>query len=522
MSVCLRRRDFIRLAGAAAASGYIRSARRASARTFYAPLKAGRPNVLMIIVDDLRPELGCYGVGLIQTPNIDRLAAEGMAFTRAYCAQGICNPSRVSILTGLRPDSHHVCDNETHFRRFLPGIMTLPQAFGSHGYLNAGIGKVFHGTLPDPPSWIRFSLPREDTPVYMLKETRARQARREDLARKQGYSQSWINAYLRGPSTEASETADSEHWDGALAEIGIAMLKDLKKSQPFFLGVGFTKPHLPFVAPKRYWDLYRPEDIPLAVNERLPRGAPLFAINNLTEFASHEDLVDIPNPTEGTLGEGRARLLKHGYYACVSFADAQVGRLLDALEAQGLRETTVVILLGDNGFKLGEHGSWGKYTNYETDVRAPLIISAPGQRCRGRSSAALVEMVDIYPTLCELAGFDPPHELEGTSLVPLLGDPSLPWKLAAFNQYPRGFTYRFMGRAIQTDRYRYIEWKDRIDGRLVAIELYDHATDPGEDTNIARDAANKDLVHELEARLAAGWKAARPANLSGSRQAGSR
>jgi iduronate 2-sulfatase len=511
MSVCLKRRDFIRLAGAAAASGYIRSARLASLGAFSSPSKAGSPNVLMILLDDLRPELGCYGVGLIQTPNIDRLAATGTTFTRAYCAQGICNPSRVSILTGLRPDSHHVLNNETHFRRFLPGIMTLPQAFWSHGYLNAGIGKVFHASLPDPPSWIRFSLPRDDTPVYMSKATRERQARREDIARKQGCSQSWIDAYLRGPSTEASETADSDHWDGALADIGIAMLKDLKESQPFFLGVGFTKPHLPFVAPKRYWDLYRREDIPLATNGRLPRGAPPFAINSLTELASHEDLVDVPNPAEGCLDEDRARLLKHGYYACVSFVDAQVGRLLDALEAQGLRETTIVLLLGDNGFKLGEHGSWGKMTNYEIDVRAPLIISSPGQKRCGGSSPALVEMVDIYPTLCELAGFDPPHELEGTSLVPLLEDPSLPWKLAAFNQHPRGFTYRFMGRAIQTDRYRYIEWKDRIDGRLVAIELYDHATDPGEDTNIARDAANKELVHELEARLAAGWKAARPA-----------
>jgi iduronate 2-sulfatase len=510
MSVLFKRRDFIRLAGAAAASGFVRGSPRVTPRALSAPSKTGRPNVLFITLDDLRPELGCYGVGLIRTPNIDRLAAEGTAFTRAYCAQGVCNPSRVSILTGLRPDSHRVWDNETHFRQFNPGIMTLPQAFRSHGYLNAGIGKVFHATLPDPPSWIRFALPPEDTPVYMSKETRARQARREDIARKQGYSQSWINAYLRGPSTEVSETADSLHWDALLADLGIAMLGDLKNSQPFFLGIGFAKPHLPFVAPKRYWDLYRREDIPLAANGRPPRGAPPFAINNLTELASHEDLVDVPNPAEGSLDDDQARRLKHGYYACVSFVDAQVGRLLDALDARGLRDKTIVVLLGDNGFKLGEHGSWGKLTNYETDVCAPLIVSAPGQKRPGTASAALVEMVDIYPTLCELAGFDPPHELEGTSLAPLLEDPSRPWKPAAFSQFPRGFTNRFMGRSMRTDRYRYTEWRDQIDDRQVAVELYDHATDPGEDVNAAGDPANKDIVRELAARLAAGWKAARP------------
>jgi arylsulfatase A-like enzyme len=500
----LNRREFIRLAGAAAGFAAV------APGPFSASPKSGRPNVLLITLDDLRPELGCYGVGLIRTPNIDRLAAEGTAFTRAYCAQGVCNPSRVSILTGLRPDTHRVWDNETHFRQFNPRTLTLPQAFRSHGYLNAGIGKVFHGTAPDPPSWSRFALPPDETPIYMSKDTRARQARREAAAREQGFSQSWINSYLRGPATEASEAPDNAHWDGAIGDLGVAMLENLEGSQPFFLGIGFSKPHLPYVAPKRYWDLYRREDIPLAATRRLPLGAPPFAINGLTELASHEDFVDVPNPAEGQVGDERARLLKHGYYACVSFVDAQVGRILDALEAQGLRENTIVVLLGDNGFKLGEHGSWGKLTNYEIDLRAPLIVSAPGQKHRGTSSAALVEMVDIYPTLCELARFEPPHELEGTSLVPLLEDPARPWKPAAFSQYPRGFTNRFMGRSMRTDRHRYTEWRDRIDGRLVAVELYDHVADPGEDVNVAGEPANRDLLGELAARLAAGWKAVRP------------
>jgi arylsulfatase A-like enzyme len=501
-SIRLNRRDFIRLAGTATAG-------LAYGRSRPVP-GSGRPNVLFITIDDLRPELGCYGVGAVRSPRIDRLAAEGIVFQRAYCAQGVCNPSRVSLLTGLRPDSHHVDDNETHFRRFLPSIVTLPQAFAKAGYLSTCLGKVFHGTLPDPPSWNRFATPPDDLPVYMSKETRTRQARREGIARGHGYSQAWINAYLRGPATESTDTPDSAHWDGALADLAVAMLRDLRQGQPFFLGIGFTKPHLPYVAPKRYWDLYDRGAIPLAANRGLPRGAPAFTVNNMTELASHEDFVGVRNPHEGGIDDEGARLLKHGYYACVSFVDAQVGRVLDTLDALGLRERTIVVLLGDNGYKLGEHGSWGKMTNYEVDVRVPLIVSVPGRRQAGFSASALVEMVDLYPTLCELAAIEPPHPTEGTSLVPLLEDPSRPWKKAAFNQYARGFTYRFMGRALRTDRYRLVEWRDRIDGPLVAVELYDHAADPGEDVNIAGDPVQRDLVAALSAELAAGWKAARP------------
>jgi len=504
-SIRLNRRDFIRFAGATTAGlaiGRPRPARAAS--------QAGRLNVILITIDDLRPELGCYGVGAVRSPHIDRLAAEGTAFGRAYCAQGVCNPSRVSILTGLRPDSHHVADNETHFRHYLPSILTLPQAFAKGGYLNAGLGKVFHGILPDPPSWNRFAAPPDDLPVYMSRETRARQARREAAARKQGYSQAWINAYLRGPATESSDTADRAHWDGALADLAVAMLRDLKIGQPFFLGVGFTKPHLPYVAPKRYWDLYERAAIPLAPDRRPPRGAPSFTVNNLTELACHEEFIGVRTPPEGGIDDESARLLKHGYYACISFVDAQVGRILDALDALGLRDRTIVALLGDNGYKLGEHGSWGKLTNYETDVRVPLIISCPGQKHPGTSTSALVEMVDLYPTLCELAGVELPHPVEGTSMVPLFDDPARPWKRAAFSQYARGFTNRFLGRTMRTDRFRLIEWRDRIDGPLVAVELYDHATDPGEDVNVAGDPANAEIVAVLSAELAAGWKAARP------------
>jgi len=499
------RRTFIKLTGAAAA-GWIPSGLR-----FSSPgPEARRPNVLFIGADDMRPELGCYGSDLVKSPNIDQLARQGLVFTHAYCQEAMCNPARSSLLTGMRPDSLRLFDLETHFRKIHPDLITLPQLFKNSGYESVGIGKIFHGTLPDPISWSR---PEPEVPVpyhYLSSETRARQREREAAARRHGYSEAWIDAYLRGPATEACDAADNQYWDGAAADVAVLTLAELRAKQPFFLAIGFSKPHLPFVAPKRYWDLYKREDIPLAKNNFLPKGAPLFAINNLTELACYEDLVQIPNPAEGSLSEAQARLLKHGYYACISYVDAQIGRVLDALDRLGLRENTIVVLWSDHGWKLGEHGSWGKQTNYEIDNRCVLIISTPGQRQRGESVAALVEQVDLFPTLCELAGLELPASLEGTSMVPLFQNPSRPWKTAAFGQFARGFTYRFMGRSMQTDRYRYVEWHDWVDGRLVAAELYDHETDPLENVNIADAPGREELVRQLSRQLRAGWRAARP------------
>jgi arylsulfatase A-like enzyme len=479
------------------------------------PQRRERPNILLIVVDDMRPELGCYGSAIVQSPNIDRLAREGVVFTRAFTPQAICNPARNAILTGKRPDTLRIWDNNVHFRNLHPRTVTLPQLFKNRGYRSIGLGKIFHGTLPDPPSWSRpkFTIP----PVfqYMSRETRDRQGKRQEAARKQGMSQAWIDAYLRGPATEATDAPDSLYWDGVLAEVAILTLEDMAERGPFFLAVGFAKPHLPFIAPRRYWDLYDRDTLPLAENNFLPRGAPRFAINGLTELACHEDFVQIPNPTEGQLGEDQARLLKHGYYACLSFVDAQIGRILDALSFLGLRERTIVVLAGDHGWKLGEHGSWGKLTNYETDTRTPLIVSAPGRFRTGLRSDALVELVDIYPTLAELAGLNPPPDLEGTSVRPLLEDPGRPWKTAAFSQFARGFTYRFMGRAMRTERYRYIEWRDRFDGGLVAVELYDHENDPLENENIATDPECADLLRELGDRLRRGWRGALPESAPG-------
>lgn len=505
MTGSLKRREFIKLGGMAAGAGMFSGA-------FPSPRAQGlsRPNFLFITADDLRPELGCFGVEAIKTPNIDRLAREGMAFSRAYCQMPICNPSRASLLTGFRPDTIQVLDNETDFRKIAPSLVTLPQILKSRGYRSVAVGKIFHNFLPDPTSW---SLDKPSVAVdliYADPKTRARQAKREAAARAMGRSRTWIESCVRGPATESYDAPDGFHWDASVADEVSNDLGRLRDSQPFFLAAGFLRPHLPFVAPKRYWDLYRREDIPLAETDSPPRNSPMMAMNQLTELASYEDFVNVSNPYEGRLTEAQARLLKHGYYASVSFMDAQVGRVLDALERTGLRDSTVVVFLGDNGFKLGEHGSWAKYTNYEVDNRVPLIISAPGRGLQGATTDALVELVDIYPTVCEMAGIDVPASREGTSLLPVLENPSRAWKKAAFSQFPRGFFFRFMGRAMRTERYRYIEWRDRLDDRLVAVELYDHETDPQEDENIAGQPGNEGLVKRLSEQLARGWRAAKP------------
>jgi iduronate 2-sulfatase len=469
-----------------------------------------RPNFLFISVDDLRPDLGCYGNTVIQTPNIDRLAGQGIVFSRAYCQQALCNPSRASLMTGKRPDTLKVWDQTTHFRDHNPAIVTMPQYLKKNGYKAEGIGKIFHPGLYDPKSWSRPQPNIRISSYYRSPDTQRRMLGRIRAAESLGKSEEWIRTVLLGPATEAYDASDELYLDAVVADMALKKLRELKRKQPFFLGVGFYKPHLPFVAPKKYWDLYDREQIPPAVNDFLPEGAPHFAVNEMLELACYEGLAGIPKPAQGKLPDSLARLLKHGYYACVSFIDAQVGRLLEELDRSGLRENTVIVLFGDHGWKLGEHHSWGKQTNYEIDTRSPLIISTPGHMRRPLETTALVELVDIHPTLCELAGLPPPSRLEGTSLVPLLDNPDLPWKTAAFSQFPRGFMGRIMGRSVRTDRYRYVEWSQLIGGGLVSREVYDHQTDPGENVNIAGRPENGDLVEELSGILWKGWWNALP------------
>lgn len=475
-----------------------------------------KPNVLFIIVDDLRPDLGCYGNEFIKSPNIDALAKSGMVFDRAYCQQAVCAPSRASVMTGLRPDTTKVWDLRTHFRAALPDVVTLQQNFKNHGYFVQGMGKIYHGGLDDAPSWsVPWQVPK--APKYVLPESLAAQEENEKKAPANDAGQTGENAEesaglknTRGPAYECADVPDNTYQDGMVADLAIKTLEQLaKKDQPFFLAVGFIKPHLPFVAPKKYWDLYDPEKIELAPNPFAAKGAPDYAVNPLDgEIRKYEGI-----PPTGDMPPDLARKLRHGYYAGISYADAQIGRVMDELKKLGLDKNTIVVLWGDHGWKLGEHGSWGKHTNTENDVNAPLIVSAPGMKNAGGHSPALVEFVDMYPTISELAGLPLPKGLEGVSLQPLLDNPGRPWKTAVFSQYPRKPKGKgdLMGYTMRTDRYRFTVWVNRADhSKVDAIELYDHQTDPQENANVANEPANAKLVESLMKQWKSGWEGAKP------------
>ena len=462
---------------------------------------AARPNVLFIAVDDLRPELACYGNDDIHSPNIDRLAKSGVLFERAYCQLAVCNPSRVSIMTGLRPDSTMVWDLVTRFRETIPDAVTLPQHFMAHGYKAASYGKIFHNPWPDNESWSEPHAWPKGSRLWS-DAAKERHAKYLEKMRAEGRPEQNV-ARMRGEATEIVDIPDHEHVDGAIAEQAIAAMRRLaNQDQPFFLAAGFVRPHLPFVVPRKYWDLYDRAAIPLASNPALPMGAPGFAMNTMYELRDYWDFDGTPPPDEGSLTEAQQSRLKHGYLAAVSFIDALVGKLLDELDALNLVENTIVVLWSDHGWKLGEHNSWCKQTNYEIDTRVPLIIRVPGARANGQRTAALVELVDVYPTLCELAGLPVFEHLEGRSVVPLLSQPNQDWKPAAFSQFRRqDGEVPLMGYAMRTDRFRYIEWQERRTNKVVATELYDHDRDPQENTNIADRPGQRQRIAHLSRQM---------------------
>ncbi|MFC2130781.1 sulfatase [Bacteroidota bacterium] len=490
--------------------------------------KDERPNVLFIAVDDLRTELGCLGDTAIKTPNIDRLAQRGVTFTHAYCQQAICNPSRASLLTGFRPDSIGVCDLYTNFRDNIPDLITLPQYFKNNDYYTTGIGKIYHNNIQDSISWHeKFHIdgfPFDPDAVYLTEENlRLVEEKKQRLIAK-GYYERYIDEYglwyIKTMSTEIADVEDNEYYDGAQTDFAIKKLAEFnKRDDPFFFAVGYYRPHLPFNAPRKYWDMYVRENIPLASNDFVPRNAPNFALNDAMELRrSYTDFHEAPSPFEGKFSEEQKRLLKHGYFASVSYTDAQIGRLLDALDSLGLTDNTIIVLWGDHGWKLGEHNSWCKQTNYEIDTRSPLIIIDPRMKEKNVKCDALVEFVDIYPTLCDLTGLDIPESLHGISMKPLMENPGKEWKSAIFTQHLRG-KYRklpdnelIMGRAIRTVRYRYVEWKNYVTGKLMGQELYDLQADPQENESIAGFDESKELIRELSDRLQAGWREAVPAN----------
>ncbi|HEV2295958.1 MAG TPA: sulfatase [Tepidisphaeraceae bacterium] len=461
--------------------------------------QARRPNVLFIAVDDLRPELGCYGQSQMKTPHMDGLAKRGLLFNRAYCQQAICSPSRISLLTGRRPDTTGIYDLNTHNRKTMPDVVTLPQHFKNNGYHSQGFGKIYHRGLDDELSW---SVPHTDNRAMQYCDPAIIAAIKEKDA--QGWEQ---GGRTKGPAWEIADCEDNELPDGWITDRAIAAMREVK-DKPFFLAVGLEKPHLPFVAPKKYFDLYPPERIKLPPNMEAPNGAPQLALTNYAELRAY------PGTPKGNepFSEEFSRALIRGYYAATSYADAQVGRLLAELEELGLQDNTIVILWGDHGYHLGEQGLWCKHTNFENSTRTALMLYAPDQRFPGATTDALVELVDVYPSLCELAGLPLPEGLEGRSFKPLLGSTARPWKRAAFSQYPRQANNRVMGYSIRTESHRYTEWQTGWEtpetATVIARELYDHTTDPRETTNLAARPDQAEIVKALADQLKDGWQAA--------------
>jgi len=442
--------------------------------TFAAPAKL---NVLFISVDDMNNDLGCFGHPLVKSPSIDRLAARGVRFDRAYCQFPLCSPSRSSLLTGLRPDSTRVFDLQYHFRQDWPDLVTLPQMFMRNGYYVARVGKMYHygnpgdiGTngLDDRVSWLeRFNPAGRDKTTLEIDII--------NYTPKRGLGSAM--AFLADPTG-----TDPQHTDGKVTDQAIQLL-EAHKDKPFFIAAGFYKPHTPWITPKQYFDLYPMDPIALPkISPQTPDDYPVLALASTR-----------PWPYFGITPE-QARECKRAYYAAISFVDAQIGRLLDAVDRLGLRDSTIIVFWSDHGYHLGEHGLWFKQSCFEESARVPLIISVPGRKSAGQASTRPVELVDLYPTLAELAGLTPPKHLQGFSVRPLIDDPQAPWDHPAYTQVQRGTD---PGHSVRTERWRYTEWAFGKKGQ----ELYDHENDPQELHSLAGDAKYADVVAQMKALL---------------------
>lgn len=445
-------------------------------------------NVLIFHIDDLRPELGCYGKTYIKSPNIDALAAQGMTFNRAYCQQAICAPSRISMMSGMYPDSTGIYDLFTPLTKVKPKAMTMPRYFKSRGYDTFSFGKVYHHNRDDKESWTVLG-PRH-TIKYADQKTFDGIEQRTKEGKAKGVDADTLRALGKGPAFENIDVPDDAYPDGIVANSAVAALRDVK-DKPFFMCVGFAKPHLPFAAPKKYWDLYDKEQFDVPARE-FPKGSPTLAFTKWNELRSYRGM-----PDEGPLDDDLTKQLKHGYAASVSYADAQVGKVMAELDQLGLRENTIVVLWGDHGYKLGDYGAWCKHTNLEIDARVPLIVSVLGKD-GGQQSNSLVEMVDIFPTLAALTNGDIPDSCDGKSLNPILAKPETNIRDFALSQYPRGST---MGYSLRNERYRYTEWINTKSGKVVARELFDHKDSQIANRNLADDAQHSDLVARLSKQL---------------------
>ncbi len=441
-----------------------------------AEMPTREPNVLFIAVDDLRPQLGCYGHERMISPNIDRLAADGVVFNRAYCQSPVCGASRASLLSGIRATRDRSFNGYLHHADKDWGApLSLPKHFRNHGYHTISNGKIYHHRDDGAGSW---SEPAWGPKGQWAGRGYLVQANQETALARKGL----------GPAYECADVDDSAYPDGKTADKAISDLSRLAKmDQPFFLAVGFMKPHLPFNAPKKYWDLYDARKIELADNPYRPKDAPDAAIHNWGELRAYHEI-----PEKGPLSEEMARTLIHGYYACTSYTDAQIGRVLGELDRLGVADNTIVVLWGDHGWNLGEHTLWCKHCHFQTSLIAPLIVRIPWLK-GGIRTDGLTEFVDIYPSLCELAGLPVPEHTEGRSFVPLVKEPNRAWKEAVYSRF-------HSGDSVRTERYCYTEWTGK-DGRMYARMLYDQKLDPDENVNISERPENAQLVKELAERL---------------------
>jgi iduronate 2-sulfatase len=464
---------------------------------------ANKPHVLLICVDDLKPALGCYGDKLAKTPNFDRLAARGMRFDLAYCNQAVCAPSRNGLMLGSRSTSIGIYSLGEHFRRAVPDATTLPQYFKQQGYRAEAIGKVLHtghGNHDDANSWSVPSIPEKVVEYLRPESTAGGQLTREEaFFTNQRLGE--ISTLPRGAAWEISDVPDNAYADGRIADEGIRRLRATKErgGEPLFLALGFVKPHLPFTAPKKYWDMHDRAAFPIAPNQQPPEGAPTYAGKTLGELNNY-----VPVPQQPPLEEELQRTLIHGYYATVSYVDAQLGRVLDELDRLQLADKTIIVLWGDHGWHFGDHGAWTKHTNYEQANRIALMIVAPGVTRANSHTRQLTETVDLFPTLAELAGLPKPkvaQPLDGVSLVPVLRNPAARVRDHAYHAYPRQRAgAQVIGRAIRTERHRLVEWKTPGAAADTAdYELYDYQADPAESKNLA--AAQPKIVAELRTIL---------------------
>ena len=472
-----------------------------------------KKNILFIAVDDLKPSLGVYGDSFAKTPNIDELASLGTTFTNAHVQQAICAPSRVSLLTGLRPDLTEVWDLETQMRDRNPNILTLPQHFKNNGYKTVGMGKIFDNRSVDKgldkPSWsVPYIRVNVDHPVhgnnitgFQSTENKRILSQLRDQALADGIPNREMWQYLRSkykPSTESFDISDDGYFDGALALEAVNQINKLAdNNEPFFIAVGFQKPHLPFVAPKKYWDMYDRSQVQLAGYQKWARGTVKLVYNNNGEMRSYTDIPESFDQN-GLINIDKQRELIHGYYACVSYIDAQVGKILKAVKENNLLENTTIVLWGDHGWHLGDHGQWAKHSNFEQATRSPLIIVDPETK-KNNFNSSPTEFIDVFPTLVELSGLKSPDHLQGKSLVTLLNGKSKV-KDYAISQYPRG---NVMGYALRNDRYRYVAWyKNRYsinEQDIIIKELYDYKSDPDETVNIV--GIERALAEEFQSSL---------------------